>query len=119
MSAGAKRPPSASFSKESTKGNAFEELCVAFLANDPAMRMVCRNPMLRKRWAEIHGRYGKDAGIDFITEIPREEGLCAVPVQVLQKCACVNGRCRSNSSNLSNSVDIGAFDMMMIRLRSR
>jgi len=62
---------SSNYSKERIKGTAFEELCIAFIANDPVQQGYYDSPMPYSEWASMQGieRSEQDIGIDLVARL--------------------------------------------------
>ena len=85
----------AGYRRERDKGTAFENLCIAYLQNDPIQARQYEQPMLYSDWtqaperrddrvAEPLGFYAEpersaqDLGIDLVAKLRDEEGWCAI-----------------------------------------
>ncbi len=85
----------AQYSRERDKGTAFENLCIAYLQNDPIQARQYEQPMLYSDWAQAPERRddrvaeplgfyiepersAQDLGIDLVAKLKDEEGWCAI-----------------------------------------
>ena len=85
----------AGYSRERDKGTAFENLCIAYLQNDPIQARQYEQPMLYSDWAQAPERRddrvaeplgfyvepersAQDLGIDLVAKLRDEEGWCAI-----------------------------------------
>ena len=85
----------AGYRRERDKGTAFENLCIAYLQNDPIQARQYEQPMLYSDWAQAPERRddrvaeplgfyaepdwsAQDLGIDLVAKLRDEEGWCAI-----------------------------------------
>ena len=85
----------AGYRRERDKGTAFENLCIAYLQNDPIQARQYEQPMLYSDWAQAPERRddrvaeplgfyaepnwsAQDLGIDLVAKLRDEDGWCAI-----------------------------------------
>ena len=68
----------APFSRTRAMGDAFEELCAAFLTHDPVQRLHVQDVLPFKEWAEEHGIVQADAGVDLVAKLRNGPGYAAI-----------------------------------------
>ena len=66
------------YNRERDKGTAFEDLCRAFLTNDPGQRNHYQSPLRYADWAREQGLPEQDIGIDLVAKLRNSEGWCAI-----------------------------------------
>ena len=93
--AGDNRPPRPEYRRERDKGTTFENLCIAYLQNDPIQARQYEQPMSYSDWAQVPERRNdrvaeplgfyaepersaQDLGIDLVAKLRDEEGWCAI-----------------------------------------
>ena len=68
----------APFSRTRAMGNAFEELCAAFLTHDPVQALDVANVMPFSAWAEARGIVQADSGVDLVARLRNGPGYAAI-----------------------------------------
>ena len=68
----------APFSKARAMGDAFEELCAAFLTHDPVQALDVEDVLPFSAWAEARGIVQADTGVDLVAKLRNGPGYAAI-----------------------------------------
>ncbi len=69
---------SADFVRTKVAGDAFEQLCIAYLTHDPVQCLQYRNIKRYGDWAKEHSFEATDTGIDLVAELVNGKGFAAI-----------------------------------------